>query len=181
MIAFKCPGCANSFSVKDQFAGRNTKCPKCGAPLRVPAATGAALSAPVPAPVAKVPPPPPAIVQPALPAKVVPYVLPSRPPLDYKDCPFCGEEVLATALKCKHCGETLDVALRAAEEARRIAEHSSRGGGGAASSTVVIQQVGGGTRSFAGWHIAHLILTILTCGLWLPVWLIHWVIWLSLK
>lgn len=42
-------------------------------------------------------------------------------------CPFCGEQVLTTAKKCKHCGETLDVALRAAEEAKRLAEHSSRG------------------------------------------------------
>jgi hypothetical protein len=37
----------------------------------------------------------------------------------------------------------------------------------------------GGTRSFAGWHVFHLILTILSCGLWLPIWLIHWIIWLA--
>jgi TM2 domain-containing membrane protein YozV len=35
---------------------------------------------------------------------------------------MCGEQVLNVAKKCKHCGETLDVALRAAEEARRTAE-----------------------------------------------------------
>ncbi len=27
-------------------------------------------------------------------------------------CPFCSEEILATARKCKHCGEMLDPALR---------------------------------------------------------------------
>jgi predicted RNA-binding Zn-ribbon protein involved in translation (DUF1610 family) len=202
MIVFKCPGCEKSFSVKDEFAGKHTKCPQCGNPLRVPAGTAPAVSAPEPTPPAKVAfpppakvafpppakvaPPPPAIVQPALPVQAVPEVLASRRAVDYKDCPFCGEEVLAAAKKCKHCGETLDVALRSAEEARRIAQHSSPGGGGgggggAASSTVIIQQLGGGTRSFAGWHLAHLILTIVTCGLWLPVWLIHWVIWLSMK
>ena len=36
-----------------------------------------------------------------------------------KKCDFCGEKILAIAKKCKHCGETLDVVLRAAEEARR--------------------------------------------------------------
>ena len=25
-----------------------------------------------------------------------------------KNCPYCGEEILAGAKKCKHCGEWLD-------------------------------------------------------------------------
>lgn len=27
---------------------------------------------------------------------------------DTKNCPYCGEEILAVAKKCKHCGEWLD-------------------------------------------------------------------------
>ena len=34
-------------------------------------------------------------------------------------CPYCQEEVKKEAKKCKHCGEILDVALRAAEEAKK--------------------------------------------------------------
>lgn len=30
-----------------------------------------------------------------------------------KACPFCGEEILSQAKKCKHCGEILDESLRA--------------------------------------------------------------------
>jgi hypothetical protein len=40
---------------------------------------------------------------------------------DGKDCPFCGERIQAVAKKCRHCGEIIDVALRAAEEAKLLA------------------------------------------------------------
>jgi hypothetical protein len=36
---------------------------------------------------------------------------------EQKRCVFCGEKILAIAKKCKHCGEILDVVLRAAFEA----------------------------------------------------------------
>jgi|WetSurMetagenome_2_1015567.scaffolds.fasta_scaffold03977_10 predicted Zn finger-like uncharacterized protein len=36
-----------------------------------------------------------------------------------KKCDFCGEEVLAIAKKCKHCGEILDPALRQVEELKK--------------------------------------------------------------
>lgn len=37
-------------------------------------------------------------------------------------CPMCDEDISAKARKCRHCGETLDVSLRIAEEARRAAD-----------------------------------------------------------
>jgi hypothetical protein len=30
---------------------------------------------------------------------------------------------------------------------------------------------------FGHWHVVHGVLTFFTCGFWLPVWLIHFVIW----
>ncbi len=30
----------------------------------------------------------------------------------HKKCPFCSEEILADAIKCKHCGEFLDTTFK---------------------------------------------------------------------
>ena len=45
------------------------------------------------------------------PAKVHPNST-ATPTRRTKDCLYCGEEILSTAKKCKHCGEFLDASLR---------------------------------------------------------------------
>jgi TM2 domain-containing membrane protein YozV len=62
-------------------------------------------------------------------------------------CPYCSEIVYASAKKCRHCGEILDVALRAAEEAKKASSQQpmvfmNAGGGGGGSSAAAA--VGGG-------------------------------------
>lgn len=88
-------------------------------------------------------------------------------------CPFCDEIVSVNARKCKHCGETLDVAMRKAEEAMR---HSDRqpnvfmnAGGGAAAAAVGGRQL----RPFK--HFMHIILSVVTAGIWIPVWLLMYI------
>lgn len=49
----------------------------------------------------------------------------SADPVKQVECPFCAELISERAKKCKHCGETLDVALRRAEEALRASERGS--------------------------------------------------------
>ena len=46
MIAFSCAHCAMKFQVKDEFAGRSTRCPTCKHPLAVPPAPVAAAALP---------------------------------------------------------------------------------------------------------------------------------------
>jgi predicted RNA-binding Zn-ribbon protein involved in translation (DUF1610 family) len=124
-IGVVCPSCGGKFSAPDTAVGRRFKCPKCGGPLSV-AAPLPQSSSPTPALIDHVVASWPVVVNPP-PVVYVPPPQPVRPPADTKDCPFCGEEVLAVAKKCKHCGETIDVTLRAAEEARRAAERASQG------------------------------------------------------
>lgn len=35
----------------------------------------------------------------------------------------------------------------------------------------------GPKRSFAGWHFVHCLLTFMTFGLWLPIYILHYVMW----
>jgi len=74
-------------------------------------------------------------------------------------CPYCSETVFASAKKCRHCGEILDVALRAAEEAKKASSSQQQpmvfmnaGGGGGGSSAAASAANGGfgpvvGTKS----------------------------------
>ena len=75
----------------------------------------------------------------------------NTPPVERtKECPFCSEQIKYDAKKCKHCGETVDVALRVAEEARRASGSPQQpmvfmnaGGGGGGSSAAVASSVAG--------------------------------------
>jgi hypothetical protein len=119
-IAITCPACNSKLKAPDDLAGRGLKCPRCKAPLKVPAGPSSPSGSAAP----------PAKARPARrPAQeVAPDDLAPIEPseADCQSCPFCGEEVRVGAKKCKSCGETLDVALRAGEEAKREARRARR-------------------------------------------------------
>ena len=87
-----------------------------------------------------------------------------------KKCQYCGELVLAEAKKCKHCGEILDAQMRDIENLKKnqspnVFMNSSSSASSAASTDGHV----GGLRSFN--HLLHIVLTVITGGLWLLVYI----------
>lgn len=94
-LTFSCPHCKQSLEIPEEMLGRTVECPACNGSIQLPE--------PEPSPAPAPPPPEP---EPQLP-----------PSPETRDCPYCGEEVLAKAKKCKHCGEFFDGSSRPAPSA----------------------------------------------------------------
>jgi predicted RNA-binding Zn-ribbon protein involved in translation (DUF1610 family) len=166
-IKVRCSTCGKSFSAPGRAAGRKGPCPKCGTDLTIPSpqTTPTEEDRPTAAVVRLAPPDLPV-------RRVEPATVRES---EYKDCPFCGEEVRARAKKCKHCGEVLDVALRAAEEARREVQRESRSRRG---DVQVRQQTYIDVRGRDSFnHGIHIFLDLVSCGFWIPIHLLWWVCW----
>jgi hypothetical protein len=58
-------------------------------------------------------------------SEVPSFLVATAPSPPTKECHYCGEQVLASARKCRYCGEVLDVALRAAEEAKSMVRNQA--------------------------------------------------------
>jgi membrane protein YdbS with pleckstrin-like domain len=89
---FNCPHCQQPLEATEDLLGKTVDCPTCKGPIKIP---NSSVEAPAP-------PAPPVPSPPAVPE------LSARQERQVRDCPFCGEEILATAIKCKHCGEFMD-------------------------------------------------------------------------
>jgi Uncharacterised protein family UPF0547 len=113
--------------------------------------------------------------QPAeLPVSVPP--LETMPVANLVNCPFCDEQVSVNAKKCRHCGETIDVSMRKAEEALRATKHQPQ------AAPQVFMNAGGGAsgagfQQLRPWgHGIHIIMSFLTLGMWIPLWLLLYVL-----
>jgi hypothetical protein len=92
------------------------------------------------------------------------------------ECPYCSELINAKSKKCKHCGEILDPQMRELEilkSQRNTPQVFMNAGGAAAAASAAATGSGGPVKRFPHWF--HIILCILTGGLWIPIYLLmYW-------
>src|SRR5262249_35616131 len=99
-IAIRCPTCGQTIRAADDASGKRIKCPKCRAACLVPQVASA-----------------------PLPVHKSSQRSEAPPEAEIRQCPFCSEKILATARKCKQCGEIIDPELK---ESRRRASGAQR-------------------------------------------------------
>ena len=97
MVECTCPACGMKLRAPDELEGKGAKCPGCLNTFRIPPKQQAeALST--------------GLAQDSRSAelKAAAERSASGRSKTTKSCPYCGEEILLVARKCKHCGEFLD-------------------------------------------------------------------------
>jgi DNA-directed RNA polymerase subunit M/transcription elongation factor TFIIS len=114
-----CPGCGAKLKAPDEAVGRKTTCPKCKTSLTVPEPVYEAEAAPGPSPVDMYGLDDPAPLPPRSSGESASGGEARRP------CPMCGEMILASAAKCRYCGEVFDPKLKKAEAKTKKKRRSS--------------------------------------------------------
>jgi hypothetical protein len=108
-IMITCPGCKAKLRIRDEFAGKSMKCPRCSSSVTVvaeeqPVAAAAAEDEPVVAAAAEED-------EPAAPATAVgegkPKPRPAREPRMVA-CPECGKKIPEDATQCRYCKALLE-------------------------------------------------------------------------
>jgi hypothetical protein len=93
------------------------------------------------------------------------------------ECPYCAENISSKAKKCKHCGEILDSMMRDLEtlksQKQNVFMNNAASSSSSASASGSPGIIVGGKIAFD--HRWHLFLSILTGGVWIPVWILFYI------
>ncbi len=120
-ISFQCPQCGKKLKAPDNAAGKASSCPGCGSKVTCPEPVYDAEVVEME-------------VAPDKPKGFDPFadmdddkpynVAGTPPPAQLADdgrrpCPMCGEMIVATAAKCRYCGEVFDPTLKKAKSKKK--------------------------------------------------------------
>lgn len=119
----RCPACKKSFAPSAALMDQGSEIVAEDKPLKEFGTVARIETQNLPAPLPPFPPPAPTYID----SRAI-FITPTpiQAPVS-RTCDFCGESIQSAAKKCRHCGETLDPVLRAAEEAKRLATRQSQG------------------------------------------------------
>jgi uncharacterized protein (DUF983 family) len=92
-LKFNCPHCKQSLEAPEDMLGQTIECPSCQGAIQIPSPQPELKSAPKP--------------QQLTAARQRPVASQTTAAADTRPCPYCGENILRSAQKCKHCGEFL--------------------------------------------------------------------------
>jgi predicted RNA-binding Zn-ribbon protein involved in translation (DUF1610 family) len=107
-ISFTCPTCGRKLKAPDNAAGKSSKCPGCGSPVTCPELVVEAELIP------DTPqgPDPFSDLDADEPYGMAPEPVTASAAEARRPCPMCGEMIVATAAKCRFCGEVFDPAKK---------------------------------------------------------------------
>ncbi len=147
-ISFSCMQCGKKLKAPDDAAGKSSKCPGCGATVTCPEPIYDAElidSSGGPDPYGDLDSDKPYAVTGDVPAPAAeaPGGEARRP------CPMCGEMILASAAKCRYCGEIFDPALKKAK-AKGKKKKSAAGDEDLSTGDIVVAVLCGGIGCIAG-------------------------------
>jgi hypothetical protein len=89
---------------------------------------------------------------------------------DEVSCPFCAESIKVNAKKCKHCKEIIDSQMRELSFLRNNQSPSQIIVNSAASASATLPAL----QKIHYQHFFHFILSVITCGFWIPIWFLCW-------
>ena len=103
-LRFSCPNCSTALNAPPAAVGKQLPCPKCNETVVVPAQEPTVDLLSVEYALASADPL--GAVDPLMAEVVKNALVPSA--AEWKQCPYCLQQVPAAALKCKHCGEFVE-------------------------------------------------------------------------